>query len=90
MPQLEEYFVGRADQFAKVLGNPEDRKALVVDSPDTSYAELGAVQAIRANPRAADDDLIALVARIARGGLPAAPTAKAALEPEPEPEPEPR
>ena len=43
MPQLEEYFVGRADQFAKVLGDPKGEKALVVDSPETSDAELGAV-----------------------------------------------
>lgn len=78
MPQLEEYFVGRADQFAKVLGDPKDEGALIVDSPDTSYAELGAVQAIRANPRATDGDLVALVARIARSGLPPAPAGEAA------------
>lgn len=84
MPQLEEYFVGRADQFAKVLGDPKDEKALIVDSPETAYAELGAVQAIRANPRATDDDLIAMVGRIARDGLPTPPAAAEASETEPE------
>lgn len=87
MPQLEEYFVGRADQFGKVLGDPKDEKALVVDSPEISYAELGAVQAIRANPHATNDDLVAMVARIARSGLPNAPATEAAPEPASEPEP---
>lgn len=83
MPQLEEYFVGRADQFGKVLGGPEDDAALVVDTPDTADAELGAVRAIRANPRATDGDLVAFVTRIARSGLSSAPAAAEAAEAQP-------
>lgn len=74
MPQLEEYFVGRADQFAKVLGDLKKHPALIVDNPPADYAELGAVQAIRANPHALDDDVIALASQIAKGGLPAPTT----------------
>lgn len=70
MPQLEEYFIGRADQLAKVLGDPKDTEpALIVDSPNTQFLELGAVRAIRADPRSTDAALVAFIAQIARGGL---------------------
>ncbi|MGQ0464779.1 MAG: AAA family ATPase [Sporichthyaceae bacterium] len=74
MPQLEDYFVGRADQLAKTLGDPpKTEPALVVDEPDTGFVELGAVRSLRANPAADDAALLAFMARIVRAVLPAAP-----------------
>lgn len=70
MPQLEDYFVGRIDQLAEVLGNPADtERALLISEPEVSFVELGAVKSIRANPAASDDALLALMAHIARSGI---------------------
>jgi MoxR-like ATPase len=72
MPQLEDYFVGRSDQLRKALGEPrDDEVALVVDTPDADFAELGAVQALRARPEADDAALLRFMATMVRGALPA-------------------
>lgn len=76
MPQLEDYFVGRSEQLAKTLGDPaDDEPALVVDSPDTAFSELGAVRSLRAATTANEAELLRFMAKIARSGLPAVPAA---------------
>lgn len=80
MPQLEDYFVGRADQLAKTLADPQEQEqALVVDEPDSGFVELGAVRSLRANPAADDTILLRFMAKIVRSVLPAA-TATPELE----------
>lgn len=75
MPQLEDYFVGRADQFSKTLADPlKSEPALVIDEPDTEFVELGAVRSVRANPAADNDTLLRFMARVVRGVVPATPT----------------
>lgn len=74
MPQLEDYFVGRADQLSALLGKPEASSkkaaALAITKPTDEEARLGASLAIRAEPSASDDDVIEFLATMVRKYLP--------------------
>lgn len=69
LPQLEDYFVGRADQLAAVLSVAEVKSsaaALVVDEPTDAEARLGASRSIRANPLADDATVLAYLLELVR------------------------
>ena len=59
---IEDYFVGRADQLSVVLGYlSEATAALVIVNPDNRQVEVGASASIRGNPSAHDADVIKLL-----------------------------
>lgn len=69
LPQLEDYFVGRADQLAAVLSVAEVRSAaaaLVTDKPTDAEARLGASRSMRANPRADDVAVVTFLLDLVR------------------------
>lgn len=66
MPQLEEYFLGRADQLLALLGaSAATSGALVVDEPRLEFEELGATRAVRGRKDATDDDVLDLLRGLA-------------------------
>lgn len=81
MPQLEDYFVGRADQLSAVLGeSAEVTPALVVAKPDSRQVEVGASPSIRGNPSADDTDVIKLLEVLVKSAdLYAAPSTSQAV-----------
>lgn len=66
MPQLEEYFLGRADQLLALLGpSAASSDALVVDEPKMAFEELGASKAVRGRRDASDDEVLDLLRGLA-------------------------
>jgi 5-methylcytosine-specific restriction enzyme B len=69
LPQLEDYFVGRADQLAAVLSVSEVKSsstAFIIDEPTDAESRLGASRSIRANPRADDATVLTYLLDLVR------------------------
>lgn len=67
LPQLEEYFAGRSEQFKATLGPAAfNSPALSNLEPTEDQIELGAELLIRGNRHASSDDIVGLLAAIAK------------------------